>query len=441
MLVQLPWGKGEISIRVPDTWKLHYPARDEGFKIPQVNQAGEIDIVRKSLDKPVKMKPIFGERLKGARILIIVDDNTRPTPVSKFFHLILDDMKRAGADLKNITVVPALGIHTPMSREEMEAKIGDRNMKKIKWENHSAFDVTKLQFMGRTKRGTPVMLNNHVSEADYIVLVGMVEPHIWAGFGGGMKNIFPGVASAESIGAHHSVIAEPPYLFNRVGMTPESNSFRQELEEIREMIQARIFCLNLVIGRDKNIIAAFSGDPIACHREAVKMNNKISGLRLDHKVDGIIVNSFPMDINFKQSMKGIGNSLPALKKGGTVMAFLRAERGLDDINLRESSIPLWLLKIVLRSIGPSRVMGLLEFARKGLDVEEKFLVYYGMQLIREYDIFGYVPSLTPENIKKVKLFTGCYSPQDVIDLAARNLGPDAEVAVFPEAGATYPIVG
>jgi hypothetical protein len=42
-----------------------------------------------------------------------------------------------------------------------------------------------------------------------------------------------------------------------------------------------------------------------------------------------------MDVNFKQSMKGVANALPALRPGGTIMAFLRAERGLDDIVLPE----------------------------------------------------------------------------------------------------------
>jgi len=48
----------------------------------------------------------------------------------------------------------------------------------------------------------------------------MGEPHLWAGFGGSLKNILPGVASAQTIGLHHAIIAEPPYLFNRAACPP-----------------------------------------------------------------------------------------------------------------------------------------------------------------------------------------------------------------------------
>ncbi len=107
-----------------------------------------------------------------------------------------------------------------------------------------------------------------------------------------------------------------------------------------------------------------------------------------------------MDINFKQGMKCVGNSLPALKPGGTVIAFMQAERGADDIKVPEDSKPLWLVKTILRTIGPSRVMGFLEKVKKGLTVEEKFLMYYSMQLMRQYDLYFHVPTLNDEEIKK-----------------------------------------
>ncbi len=437
MQIQLPWGREDLVLDLPDTWKVTIPEAQEATAAGE----DETGIVARALASPVEAPPLADHRLSGKRVLIVTDDNTRPTPVARFLQQVLDALERAGARIEDVLVMPALGIHTAMSAEEMAAKIGGENLGRVQWRNHDAFDPGQMHAFGRTRRGTPVVLNRAVAEADLIVLLGLVEPHLWAGFGGGLKNLLPGVASAECIGAHHSIIAEPPYAFNRVGMAPEANSFRIDLEEIRSMIRADIFCLNVAIDAGQRIIGAFGGDPVGAHRAGVAFNRRISGRRIEAPVDAVVVNSHPMDINFKQSMKGVGNSLPALKPGGVVMGFLRAERGIDDIVVPEKAKPLWLTKTILRLLGPARVMGFLEKIRPGLNVEEKFLLYYSMQLVRAYDLFFHVPSLSDDEIRCLGFFKACRHPQQVVEAARPRLPRHAAVAVFAEAGATFPIVG
>jgi len=200
----------------------------------------------------------------------------------------------------------------------------------------------------------------------------MIEPHLWAGYGGGLKNIFPGLASASAIGEHHVMISKPPYIFNRVGIIPENNDFRLDLEEIKNFIPANMFLLDVILDDKQNIINAFAGDPIKAHREGVKFCIKTSGLKIEKQVDGIIVNSYPMEINFKQSMKCVANSLPALSRNGVVMGFLRAEKGLDDIPLPDKPPPYPILKSLLKLMGKPNVIRFLNIVKKDLKVEEKF---------------------------------------------------------------------
>ncbi len=438
MEIKLPWGSGVLHVELPDTWNVLFPRRN-----PQSASmaSGGPDAVRSSLMKPVGAIPLAGMKLKGKKIVIVVDDNTRPTPVYMFFHIILEEIEKAGADLRTVTVIPALGIHTPMTDEEMEKKIGIKNLRRIRWKNHDAFDFDENRYFGTTERNTPVYLNKELHDADLVILTGLIEPHIWAGFGGGLKNILPGLAHADTIGRHHEIIAEPPYRFNRVGVLPEKNSFRLDLEEIRGMIEGDIFCINVVIDHDRNILASFCGDPVEAHRRGMEYYYTNMGLHVDRPVDGIIVNSFPMDINFKQGMKCVGNSLPALVPGGAVMAFIRADRGMDDINLPEKGTPLRVSRAILRLIGPSRVRGFLDIVRKGMTVEEKFLVYYSMQLVRQYDLFFYVPTLSADEVKRIGMFVQCHDPAEVIRHGLGKIGRKATVAVFPEGGVTFPIVG
>jgi len=438
MRIQLPWGKQRIGLDLPETWTVITPLAGVG---PGTVDPDESAIVARALSDPVQAAPLAARNLKAKRVLIVTDDNTRPTPVARFFHLVMEALTRSGAGMDDILVMPALGIHTAMSEAEMAAKVGAQNLSRISWRNHDAFDPDQHHAFGRTRRGTPVILNRAVAEADLIVSLGLIEPHLWAGFGGGMKNILPGVAGAACIGAHHAVIAEPPYAFNRVGMAPEENSFRLDLEEIRPMIAADIFCLNVALGPNGRIIGAFAGDPIGAHRSGVAFNRQVAGRQVEDRVDGIIVNSHPMDLNFKQSMKCVGNSLPALKPGGVIMGFLRAERGLDDIVAPEKAKPLWLTKTILRLLGPGRVMWFLEKIRPGLNVEEKFLLYYSMQLVRQYDLYFYAPRLSADEVRRLGFFKGYNDPQQVIAAGRHALGANARVAVFPEGGATFPVSG
>lgn len=439
MEIKLPWGSGVLPLQVPDTWKVIFPQRRPNSGKTTVD---ELDAVRMSLTRPIGAGPLSAMDLKDKKIVIVVDDNTRPTPVYKYFHLVLEELGKTGADLNKAMVIPALGIHTPMTADEMAEKIGMNNLGQVSWKNHNAFDINENHFFGTTSRNTPLYLNKNLQDADLIILVGLIEPHNWAGFGGGLKCILPGLAHVATIARHHEIIAEPPYHFNRVGVLPEKNSFRLDLEETRHAIKGLIFCLNVVIDHNRNILASFAGDPIEAHREGMNYYYNEMGLHIDRPVDGIIVNSCPMDINFKQGMKCVGNSLPALMPGGAVMGFIRADRGLDDLKDTKSSIvPLSVLKTVLRLIGPARVRGLVEMVRKKSSVEEKLFAYYAMQLMRQYDLFIHVPTLNNEEVKRVGFFTGCREPAEVIRHGIRKIGKKATVAVFPEGGVTFPIVG
>lgn len=439
MQITLPWGNESFDLDLPPTWNVIFPKPKESFPTSSTSEAA---FVADALARPVEAKALANHDLAGKNVLVIVDDNTRPTPAHRFFHLILEALQTAGATLDRITLLTALGIHTSMTADEVKQKVGAENLEKINWENHDAFDMNTSVHMGETSRGTPVFLNRRVKAADLIVLVGLIEPHLMAGFGGGMKNILPGVASAQTIGTHHELLTRPTYQANRVGMMPEANDFRLDLEEIQAMIQAEIFCVNVVLDHQGAITACFAGDPVAAHRRGVAYTRRFFGAAMDRPVDGVITNSFPMEINFKQSMKCVGNALPAVRPGGVVMGFLRADRGMDDIPIPDGSpLPLPMVKAILRAIGPSRVYGLLNLARKGLNIEEKFLYYYTLQLVRGYDIFLYVPSLTNEIVKKLFFFKGdCSDPARIIAMGVKKLGKQATVAVFPHGGSTFPIL-
>jgi nickel-dependent lactate racemase len=125
MNLELPWGRGVTSVDIPDTWKIVTPKNSSaGISDPR----DEVTIVRDALAVPVEANPINSYSLPGKKVVIVVEDNTRPSPVYKYFHLILDELVAAGASLDDVLVIPALGIHMAMTEADMTAKIGSDNL-------------------------------------------------------------------------------------------------------------------------------------------------------------------------------------------------------------------------------------------------------------------------------------------------------------------------
>jgi lactate racemase len=61
--------------------------------------------------------------------------------------------------------------------------------------------------------------------------------------------------------------------------------------------------------------------------------------------------------------------------------------------------------------------------------------------VRQYELYFYIPSLTDAEAKQVGVFKRCMDPAEVIRRGVKKIGKHATVAVFPEGGETFPIVG
>jgi nickel-dependent lactate racemase len=203
--IKLPWGKETTALNLPGDWQIE--AILEPAKVPVVNDAsGE---VTRSLKNPIGSQRISELARKGMKVALVIDDDSRPTPVGVIAPAVIGELKAAGVGLSDITVVPALGVHRPMQDDEIIKRLGPVARDGIKWENHNCDEPDKLSYLGTTKRGTPVVLNRTVAQADLVISIGCIEPHIIASFGGGYKNLVPGVAGRQTIAHNHALNCSP----------------------------------------------------------------------------------------------------------------------------------------------------------------------------------------------------------------------------------------
>ena len=101
MNVRLPWRESEIELDLPDDWRVIAEGRPKSFA---ARTSVEEEFAR-AMAEPIGAAPLAGRDLRGQRIVLVVDDLTRPTPAHLFFPYLLRELERAGAVLRIEDVV------------------------------------------------------------------------------------------------------------------------------------------------------------------------------------------------------------------------------------------------------------------------------------------------------------------------------------------------
>jgi lactate racemase len=331
----LPWGNEELRLFLPESWHVAgvlSPAALPGVPDPVAE-------MRRGLAEPIGMPRLSALARSDMRVALVVDDGSRPTPVAQIVPAVLDELRRAGVGKERITLVSALGVHCPMTEAELAARVGSDVFAGLRWENPDCDDPSRMTSLGTTTRGTPVWINNTVAAADLVVAVGCIEPHLIASFGGGYKNLFPGVAGRATIAHNHSLNCTPD-TFNMVGQPIERNPMRLDLEEAGRMIKPPVFIVNAVLNSRMDIVRVVTGDGVAAHREGCLISQAIFGAVVPRRADVVITNSRPMDQDLRQGVKALGNTLCAVKPGGVQITLVRADEGVGVFGLANRKLPL-----------------------------------------------------------------------------------------------------
>lgn len=432
--VTVPFDGDVVELRIPESWRIL------GELGPNPMQAlGDIaGALREALSHPIGCDSLAQADVAGKKIAIAVDDITRPTPLHRFFPTVVEHLLELGASKADITVVNALGIHRPMTQQEVDHKLGAGNLDGLRWVNHDSKDWSQLVRLGKTSRGTEVGLNKHLSEADLIVCLGAIEPHLLLGFGGGLKMIVPGLAHEQTIAQNHMQGVSPEQ-FNYVGS--ETSPMRLDLEEAALLLKKRIFLVNAVMNEKLELGRFVCGDPVAAHREGVQTVRAINARQVAARADIAIVSSSPMDADLRQGMKCIGNVEKCVKDNGLILGLLACRHGIGDVAMPPKAMPHGLLRGILRLLGKNRILWFVDKVKKGAAVEERFLAHFSMQIVRKNEIFVWSRKLPRDTGKRLGLFVQFDDLQAMIDRAARLAPRNATVYVFPHGGVTYPVPG
>jgi nickel-dependent lactate racemase len=286
------------------------------------------DLLAAALARPIGAPGLAEFLSSGKRLLIIINDATRPTPTETILSGIMPVIEKSGIADDDITLIVAAGAHRAPTETEYRQILG-RHFHRLhkRCVYHNARNDADMVDIGTTRNGTPMLLNKILFEADRIIATGSVEPHYFAGFTGGRKAFLPGIAAYKTIEANHKLALSPKARSLALG----GNPVHEDMMDALPLIKAPVFSVMTVLNKEQRAAAVTAGDLMASFYAAVEIARKIFCVTVPSKADIVVsVAKFPMDIDLYQSQKAIDNGALALKDGGTLILVSSCRDGIGD---------------------------------------------------------------------------------------------------------------
>src|SRR5260370_8269632 len=156
-----------------------------------------------ALDAPIDSPPFEDLVAAGDSVLIVASDATRATGSPQIINLLVRRLIQNGIAPGDIAIIFAIGIHRPVSQTEKLALLSPFIAQRIRTIDHDAYDASQLTQIGVDASGAAVEVNRALKEFSKVILTGAVSFHYFAGFTGGAKAIFPGLAAAQTLTPPH----------------------------------------------------------------------------------------------------------------------------------------------------------------------------------------------------------------------------------------------
>ncbi len=315
------------EIELPDAWQVSYAT------IANAPTLGG-DEMRKALANPTGAERLSSLARGKGNVVIVVDDNTRPTPAWQFLPHVIEELHAGGVEDHQITILAGLALHRPMTLPEFRRKVGQSVVDTYQCINPSPWE--DLVYLGDTEAGIPVKMNSDYVNADLRISCGGIIPHPTAGFGGGAKLTMPGVSSYETITSHH---LSDQFDDNAERGIVDGNAHRQEIENIAAFCPPD-FVVNPVLNREMNVAGLFCGHYVRAHRAGVELARKLYAVDAPPNADMAVISAAPQDSEMMQALKALADGFGAIhsvRSNGVVLCAADAVEGYGYHQMREHS--------------------------------------------------------------------------------------------------------
>ncbi|HLZ22570.1 MAG TPA: lactate racemase domain-containing protein [Ktedonobacterales bacterium] len=269
----------------------------------------------------------------GKRVLVIIPDGTRTAPIPLVFRLLYEQLGRRVAELDYLI---ALGTHPPMSQEAIDRLVGATAAERaerypnVRIFNHEWANPHMLRTIGviaRAEAGelsggllaedVTVALNRLVCEYDLVLICGPVFPHEVAGFSGGAKYLFPGIAGPDIINFTHWLGALVTSM-RTIGV--KDTPVRRVISRAAAFVPRPVVYLALVM-KSQELHGLYIGSLTEAWSHAADLSAQLDITYVDRPFQKVLSAPAAMYDDLWTAAKAMYKTEPAIADGGEVIIY------------------------------------------------------------------------------------------------------------------------
>jgi hypothetical protein len=396
-----------------------------------------------ALDSPLGANRLERYVGSGSTVSIIVDDPSRWTPVSAALPLVTRRLHASGVKPQDVTVTFGVGRHQPVSAEAMSHRLGRQITDHYRCFSPPLDELSAYVDLGYTPENIPVRIFRPVAEAKLRILVGSVLPHLQAGFGGGLKLIFPGTSHRSTLGAlHRQGLERGSDPSGLIGGNAAENPMRRAIHALAERL-GQCWSISHLTGSAHQVLQIASGDPVTVQDLlATEARRRFEAPAAD-PVDIVVAGNNPWPGDPMQSFKVLLHHQTACREGGVLVGLFWTDTAELD-----RSMPVDLLRLIASSgrFGARAIRGLLpvsEWFAAAVRSNAGFMLRWARELVLDRSVLVYAPVLHNRfgsRLGPVRLFADQASLWQAAVAAlhpANRPASPIRIRIFPRGGLTY----
>lgn len=217
MKIDLHYGNGTVSLEVPEANVAHIirPWQDD-------KETDNRAILRRAMAASVVED--FQKAITGRCLCVLLDDGTRDEPFEDIFEQLFTALRTCSF----VRFLICTGTHEPetpqnnritaqIEKAAIKAGIGNYEIQ--------AHDCEQAEFTeaGVTLRGTEIICNALVNDADVFLVLSDIKVHYFAGYSNPIKNFVPGICAFRTAEQNHSLALDDKSTFGVHPWHPDSN--------------------------------------------------------------------------------------------------------------------------------------------------------------------------------------------------------------------------
>jgi nickel-dependent lactate racemase len=271
--------------------------------------------------------------LAGKRVLVIVPDATRTAPIPLIYGVLAEQLGTRTAALDYLV---ALGTHPAMNAEAIDRLLGvsaaarERLHPRTRVLNHEWSNPQALRAVGVIRAAearlltggllaadVPVRLNRLIEEYDQLVVCGPVFPHEVAGFSGGAKYLFPGIAGPEIIDFTHWLGA---LVTSMATIGVADTPVRRVIQRAAEFVDRPLLCVTMVL-QEERLHGLWAGSHEEAFDAAVPLSAELNIIRVPRPFKRVLSMPSTRYDDLWTAAKAMYKTEPAIADGGEVLIY------------------------------------------------------------------------------------------------------------------------